>query len=458
MNLADTHCHLDFPDFRDDLDEVIDRARAAGVVRMVVPGTDIKSSQKAIDITGKYHEVFASVGIHPHEADKVTDFDVSRLRDLATGNDKVVAVGEIGLDHYKGYSDRGNQMRLFRGCVKLAKELDLPVILHNREAGKDLLGVLKEDDFNTLRGVIHCFSGDQAFLREVLAMDYYVSFAGNITYDKAQDLRDLAKNVPLEKLLLETDAPYITPAPKRGKRNEPANVLYLLDVYSEIYGMSKDDIAEATTGNANRLFRLGTEKQNTFAYQIRDSLYLNVTYRCTNRCNFCTREVSNYVQGYDLKLDKEPTYDELILAMGNVAKYKEVVFCGFGEPTLRLEMIKQIGSYVKGKGVKVRLTTNGEANLIYGRKVAPELAGAVDRVSVSLNSPDEDTYMRLCHPVFGGRTYEAILDFITECKQQGMEVEITCLDVVGEEGVEKCRRIAQERGAEFRLRHLHVVG
>ena len=458
MKLVDTHCHLDFPDFRDDLDEVIDRSRAAGLTRMVVPGTNVKSSQKAIDIAGKYHEVFASVGIHPHEADKVTGFDVSRLRDLATGNDKVVAVGEIGLDHYKGYSDRGNQMRLFRDCVKLAKELDLPVILHNREAGRELLSVLKQDEFNTMRGVIHCFSGDQEFLREILAMDYYVSFAGNITYEKAQDLRDLAKDVPLERLLLETDSPYITPAPKRGKRNEPGNVLYLLDVYSEIYGMSQEAIAEATTANADSLFRLGTDKQNTYAYQIRDSLYLNVTYRCTNRCNFCTRDVSDYVQGYDLRLDKEPTYDELILAMGNVAKYREVVFCGFGEPTLRLGTIKQIGSYVKNKGVRVRLTTNGEANLIYGRKIAPELAGSVDRVSVSLNSPDSQTYMHLCRPVFGDDTYGAILDFITECKEAGLEVEITCLDVVGEEGVEKCRRIAEERGAEFRLRHLHVVG
>jgi len=458
MRLIDSHCHLDFPDFRDDLDDVVERSRTAGLVRMVVPGTDIKSSEKAIKIAGKYHEVFASVGIHPHDADNYSGFDISRLRELATHEDKVVAVGEIGLDHFKGYSDRGNQMRLFKECLSLARQLDLPVIVHNRQAGKELMSVLKQDAPAPLRGVIHCFSGDEGFLREVLEMGFYVSFAGNITYEKSSDLRDLAGKAPLERLLLETDSPYITPAQKRGKRNEPENVKYLLGLYSEIYGLSGEDIAEATTENANRLFKLGTGKKSTYAYKIRDSLYLNVTYRCTNRCGFCTRDVSDHVKGYDLVLDKEPSFDDLVLAIGGVTGHKEIVFCGFGEPTLRLGAVKRVGSYIKQNGGRVRLTTNGEANLIYGRKIAPELKGAVDRVSVSLNSPDEGTYAELCRPVFGGEAYGAILDFIADCRGQGIEVEVTCLDVVGEEGVEKCRRIAEDMGAEFRLRRLHVVG
>ena len=458
MRLVDTHCHLDFPDYKDDLDEVIKRAVSSGIERMIVPGTSIESSRKAFELSGKYKEVFAACGIHPHEADKVRDEDILELREIATLDGKMVAIGEIGLDYYKGYSGKENQKKLFSKCLELARELDLPVIIHSRNAEEDILKFLRNGSFNILRGVFHCFSGDEKFLKEVLSLDFFISFAGNITFEKALDLRSVAKKVPLEKLLLETDSPYITPVPKRGQRNEPCNVRLLLETYSKIYGLSEEEIAEETTKNADRLFRLGAEKKDTIAYQIRNSLYLNITYRCTNRCTFCTRDISDYVKGYDLRLDKEPSYEDIIEAIGDVSRFDEIVFCGFGEPTLRLDMIKRIASYVKEKGGKVRLTTNGEGDLINKRRIAPELKGLVDRVSISLNAPDEKEYDHLCRSVFGPLAYETVLGFITECRREGIEVEVTCLDMLGEEGVKKCREIAEKRGASFRLRHLHVVG
>ncbi|MEA3490082.1 MAG: YchF/TatD family DNA exonuclease [Candidatus Omnitrophota bacterium] len=458
MKLVDTHCHLDFPDYKDDLDDVIKSAENSGVVRLISPGTSIESSARALELAEKYPSVFAAAGVHPHGADDVKDGDMARLREMITAAEKIVAIGEIGLDYYKGYSRGENQRKLFRDCFALAGELDLPLILHNRNADKDVLSVLTSGNAGTLRGVVHCFSGDMDFLEKVLALGMHVSFAGNITFDKAGRLRELASHVPLERLLLETDSPYITPKPFRGKRNEPSFVRYLPGVYEDIYDLPAERIAEATSRNANRLFRLGMEKESTIVYQIRDSLYINVTYRCTNRCTFCTRDISDYVQGYDLKLDRDPTSGEIISSIRDVSRYKEVVFCGFGEPVLRLGVIKKVASYVKAKGGRVRITTNGEGNLINGRSIAPELKGLVDRVAVSLNAPDAETYGDLSLPVFGNRAYGAILEFVTDCVEQGIEVEITCLDMIGEEGVERCRQVAERMGVSFRLRHLHVVG
>ncbi|MFC1643994.1 TatD family hydrolase [Candidatus Omnitrophota bacterium] len=458
MRLVDTHCHLDFPDYKDDLSEVLERAAASGVVRMIVPGTSLTSSEEAVRLAGENPAVFAAVGIHPHEADKVDSSGVSRLKDMAIASDKVVAIGEIGLDYYRKHSKPANQRRLFRNCLEIAKDLDLPVILHTREAREDFLRILEDSSPPAARGVVHCFSADAGFLEELLALGMHISFTGNITFEKASALHEVIKRVPLERLLMETDSPFIAPVPFRGKRNEPAYMNQFLEVYANIYGLAPEDIARITTHNANRLFGLGIEDPAVVAYPIRDALYLNITNRCTNACTFCTRKYSNYVKGHNLKLDAEPTAREIIEAMPDVSAYREVVFCGYGEPTLRLETLKRVASFIKQKGGTVRLTSNGEGNLINSRSIAAELKGLVDRVSVSLNAPDATGYDRLCQSVFGEAAYDAILDFIAECAKQGMEVEVTCLDMIGESAVSACRQKAEQLGARFRLRHLDVVG
>lgn len=458
MQLVDTHCHLDFKDYKDDFDEVLQRAAKSDVVRIIVPGTNLESSKNAIELSQKYPSIFAGVGIHPHEADKVNKEDMDVIRNMAISNDKVVAIGEVGLDYYRKYSEAENQKKLFFDFLVLAKELDLPVILHNRSAEKDFIDILKRDCFSGLQGVVHCFSSnDESFLKELLDLGMYISFTGNITFDKAGDLRDMIKIIPPERILLETDAPYITPEPFRGKRNEPAFVRHLLDVYKKIYGLSGEDIARITTHNANHLFSLGIEEQSCVVYPIRDSLYLNITNRCTNRCTFCTRENSDYVKGHKLNLLAEPSVGEILEAMGDIETYKEIVFCGYGEPTLRLDVIKEVASVIKEKGANVRLTTNGEGNRINGRKIAFELKGLVDRVSVSLNAQNPETFQEICNSVFGKDVYEDILEFIGDCKNQGIEVEITCLDI-NEEIIAGCKEVARRLGVNFRQRHLDVVG
>ena len=458
MQIIDTHCHLNFKDYKEDLDDVLQRSRDAGIVTFLVPGTSVITSKESIELSNKYSFIFSGVGIHPHDADIITNKDIDELRYMAINNDKVIAIGEIGLDYYKGYSDKENQKKLFIDCLTIAKELDLPVILHNRDADNDFFYIIKDFVSCGLKGVVHCFSSNIEFLEKILSLGLYVSFTGNITFPKADNLRDLIKTVPLNKFFLETDGPFLAPVPFRGKRNEPLYLKSIVETYANIKKLSVQDIARISTFNANNFFSLGLQEKEKIAYPIRDSLYLNITNRCTNKCTFCTRNDSNYVMGHKLKLSKEPTYNEIIKELIDVEKYKEIVFCGYGESTLRLNILKEISKYIKNKNKNIRLVTNGQGNLINKRSIAKELKGLIDIVSVSLNTYNEKDYNNLCCSVFKEKAYNSVLEFIIECKEQGIKVELSCLDFIGKEAVEKCRNIAKKLNVDFRLRYYNVVG
>jgi TatD DNase family protein len=230
-----------------------------------------------------------------------------------------------------------------------------------------------------------------------------------------------------------------------------------VDEWTKILGLSKEDIARITTHNANKLFKLSLGESSRIAYEIRDSLYLNITNRCTNACDFCIRNQTSFVKGHNLKLDLEPSAPEILKAAGDVKRYKEVVFCGYGEPTLRLDVIKGVAAELKKKGARIRVVTNGHGDLINKRPIAAELSGFVDRVSVSLNVDTKELYDKICKPDFGPGTYERVISFIKDCAKCGIEVEATCLDLEGVD-VKKCEDIARSMGAKFRLRRLGVVG
>jgi TatD DNase family protein len=251
--LIDTHCHLDFPQFDPDRDKVIERAIAQGVGRLINVGADLRSSAASIELAEKYAPVFAAVGVHPHEADAFTKETSLKIAALAK-NKKVVAIGEIGLDYYRNLSKADSQERVFKELIALAKDLSLPVIVHSRQAEKRSLEILKE--MMPLRAVIHCFSGDKTFLDECLKLGFFVSFTCNITYTKAQDLRQVARSVPLEKLMLETDAPYLPPQDERGKRNEPVNVKAVASELAKLKGIEPGKIEEITSSNAFNFFKL----------------------------------------------------------------------------------------------------------------------------------------------------------------------------------------------------------
>ena len=251
--LADTHCHLDFPEFNPDREEVIQRSKAQGIDYVINIGSSLEGSGKSLELAKKYDFIYATIGLHPHEADTFNKEIELTLYDFAK-EDKVVAIGETGLDFFKNYSKQENQKPLFLSLIRLAKELNLPLVIHNREAQSETLKILKES--MPVRAVVHCFSGDENFLKDCLDLGFYISFTCNITYKKAQNLRHLVKSAPLERLMLETDAPFLSPEGLRGKRNEPVNVKILAQEISKIKEISIDEVARVTTENAKQFFRI----------------------------------------------------------------------------------------------------------------------------------------------------------------------------------------------------------
>lgn len=257
--LIDTHTHLDDTRYQDDRDTMILRAHEAGVDACVTIGCDLATSQSAVALADCYPTVYASIGVHPHEVKHISDGWYDEFRRLAK-HTKVVAYGEIGLDYHYNHSDPKEQRDRFREQIQLAHELRLPVIIHTREAQEDTIAILQEERAQDIGGVFHCFSGDAWLAKRALELGFYVSFSGILTFQNATMLREIAKTVPLDRLLIETDCPYLTPVPHRGKRNEPAFVglvaQQLASLRTEEPEMSVETIGELTAGNARRLFRI----------------------------------------------------------------------------------------------------------------------------------------------------------------------------------------------------------
>jgi len=253
--LVDTHCHLDFPEFDTDRGLCLKRAIDAGFKFLIDVGSDLENSVRAVELARNYDFVFACVGIHPHDADSANDEKISRIRKLCDDK-KVVAIGETGLDYFRNISSKQNQQSLFRKLLKLSKDVSLPVVIHSRDAHEDTLSILKSELSLPINGVIHCFSGDEAFLKKALDLGLLVSFTCNITYKKAQNLRDVVKICPLNKMMLETDCPYLPPDGLRGQRNEPFNVKILAEMVAQLKNIALSEVADVTTSNAESLFKV----------------------------------------------------------------------------------------------------------------------------------------------------------------------------------------------------------
>lgn len=253
--LVDSHCHLDFEAFDEDRDEAVARARAAGVGTCVTICTRISRFDTIRAIADRYDDIFCSVGIHPHQVAEEEKVETEALVALANGNPKVVGIGETGLDYYYDYSPRDDQQASFRRHIAAARETGLPLIVHTRDADEDMARILEEESrAGAFPGVLHCFSSGRALAERALDIGFYVSFSGIVTFRNAQDLRDIAKDVPLDRILVETDAPFLAPVPNRGKRNEPSFVVHTAETVAELKGLPADELARVTTENFYRLF------------------------------------------------------------------------------------------------------------------------------------------------------------------------------------------------------------
>ena len=461
--LVDSHAHLEMKPFRGDLEGVLERALGAGVVHIVTVGSTLAESRRAFKIAERYPEVSAVVGIHPHDALEADDTAMAELSKLARRK-KVVGIGETGLDFFRDRSPRNLQEDSFRRHLDLAKETGLPVVIHVRDAYPGSFEILKEEGLPPRGGVVHCFSGTARDAVAYLDLGLHLSFTGTVTFPSKRNrewAREILTLVPLEKVFVETDSPYLPPHPFRGKRNEPAHVTLVAEKIADVKGLSPQDVARITTRNAVRFFDLPVNLPGSrFAYTIRDSVYLNVTGKCTSACTFCRRSADPIVKGHDLVLEDDPTVAQMLTALDEEdwKKRSEVVFCGYGEPTIRLDEIRQIAGSIRQQGARhIRLNTNGLGSLFHGRDITPEISGMVDEVSVSLNAQDKDTFVRLCRPALGEGSYGAVKDFARSCLAAGMDVVLTVVDHPDVD-VEACRAIAERMGTRFRVRSLNEVG
>ena len=264
IDLVDSHCHLDLPQFDADRAAVITRAIESGVTCMINPGVDVPSSRAAVELAQQHESVYAAVGVHPHDAKTLDASGLEELRTLAR-SPQVVAMGEIGLDYYRNLSPRDVQRRAFQAQLELAAEFGLPVIVHDRDAHADVLPILRDwcDSLYTPRstlydrvGVLHSFSGDVALAGQALALGFYIGISGPVTYKNASRLREVVSTVPLERLLVETDAPYLAPHPLRGQRNEPAHVRWVAQAIADIKNLTPEEVVAQTYMNAGVLFGL----------------------------------------------------------------------------------------------------------------------------------------------------------------------------------------------------------
>jgi len=468
--LVDTHAHLYSMEFDKDIEEVLRRSEDAGVGYIICPGTDLETSRRSIELAERYPVIYAAVGIHPHDASKADSSAFDELEELSR-HPKVVAVGEIGLDYHYNYSPPEIQKEIFSQQITMAQRRNLPVIIHSREAEKDVIKILQtrmKDDpkwrsesvhpasrYPSPKGVFHCFPGNSKMAWKVIEMGFYISLTGPLTYgdkpNKPNIMAEVAKNVSAEHILLETDSPYLAPVPFRGKRNEPSYIRYIADKIASLQGLFVEDVARASTFGAHKLFKVGAYPAPTIAYKLRNSLYLNITIRCNADCVFCDRKGDAIIKGHNLRITNEPSVQQIIESIGDPLLYDEIVFCGYGEPTIRLEVLKEVSKWIKSRGGKVRLNTDGHGNIINNRNIVPELAGLVDAISISLNATDPAQYGFMMQ-IDGKRFFPAMVDFARECVKHNFDVTMTIVDIEGVDDSKAREFVEKEIGAKFKKR------
>ena len=461
----DSHAHLDRRFWGDDVDAVVARALAAGVSGIVAIGcgADPAEMREAVDVAARHERVWAAVGVHPHEAGRATPESFEAVERLLS-EPKVVALGEIGLDFHYDLSPRDVQRTVFRRQLELAAARGVPVSIHCREADEECLEILSGLKLGGRPGVIHCFDRGLEVARRYLDLGFVLSIPGIVTFPrKTEALQEAVRALPLDRMLVETDSPYLAPVPMRGKRdNEPAFVRYTVEAIARLRGLSVEDVARVTALNARRLFGIADADADRprLCYAIRDSLYVNLTNRCTLHCVFCAKFRDWTVKGHNLRVGRDPTLEELRTALEaeDLGRYREVVFCGYGEPLLRLEEVKALADWAHARGMRTRVNTDGLASLVHGRDVSAELAGRLDVVSVSLNAPDAATYAANCRSSHGEGAFASVCDFIRAAKAVVPEVVATVVALPGLD-LEACRRLAEgDLGVPLRVRPYNDLG
>ncbi len=461
----DSHAHLFNAEYDNDINEVLQRARDADVEYCIVPGTNLETSRQAVALADRFDGIYAAVGFHPLDLAEWNDGSLVEI-ETRLAHPKVIAVGEIGIDYFYDRSPRDVQRDVYRVQMELAVKHDLPVIIHTRDSMDDAVAVAEQviaahpewrrgqknpkGAYEALKGVFHCYSGDAPTASRLIRLGFLVSFPGVLTF-KNNTAVDVLRTIGYDHIMLETDSPYLTPAPHRGKRNEPSYIPLIAQKAAGICGASVNDIERTSTYNALKLFGMGPLPGPVFTYVLGESLYINLTNRCNADCGFCDRKGDAVIKGYNLKITREPEAEEVIAQIGDPARYRDIVFCGYGEPTIRFEALKKVAAWVKEHGGAVRLNTDGHGSVINKRNIAPELQGLVDVVSISLNAIDPVQYGALMN--LDGPTYHAaMVEFAREAKKYVPEVVMTVVGIPDIDLAQTQKYVEEEIGVKYRVR------
>lgn len=398
----------------------------------------------------KNKNVFIAMGVSPQRADAYDDRVENKLLKLIKKNKRIAAIGVIGLHYQYKEASKNIQKKIFQRQLTIAKQNNLPVIVSCPNAYQDCYAILKKVYKDRLKGVINFSSENKKQIKSFINLGMFVSFSDDIVSKKSKKLTNIISLIPQNRLLIRS----LKSENKNKKYSELS--LRIKKTAEEIIlarkGVNIKDIARITSYNALSLFRLPVKLKDKYIYQIRNSLYINLTNRCTNRCDFCPRPKEPVVKGYYLKLRKEPTVERIIKEIGNPNNFDEVVFCGYGEPTIRLGTVKKIAKWIKDNGGKTRLNTNGHANMIASRNIVPELKDLFDIISISLNFHDKDLYLKHCRPIFGKKTWGGLLEFIKEAKKISPKVILTVVEGYKDVDINKCKKIANDLKVDFRRR------
>jgi len=442
----DTHCHLCDAAYAADLGEVLDRAAGAGVTGVLVPGTCVASSRGAVELAGRVPWVRAAVGIQPGSAAARWGEDLAAIRRLLP-SPVIAAIGETGIDlHYPDGPPAAAQEELFERHIEMAEAFGLALVVHSRDAGDRVLGILGRD--RPFPVILHCWTGGGEEALAAAAAGYRIGLAGPLTYPANRRLRDLAARLPRDRVLAETDGPYLPPVPLRGRRNEPAYVVRVVEAVAAAWGTPLGEAAGTLMENSLETLGLGSRRPTDLVYRLQGRIYMNITGLCPNACRFCIRDRADGIGGYRLAHGAEPDAGRLrrIVGLLEPGECDELVFCGYGEPTMRPELLRELASSSSARGFRVRLNTNGLCLERMSRERTLGMLAPFDSVSVSLNASGPEEYAEICRP--GSPTaWENLLAFIRlargVCSVRATAVRLPGLDMA------RVRALAGELGVGF---------
>ncbi len=464
--LFDSHAHLDDGRFDEDRDEVIERARQVGVTRILTVDSEPDRVGVSAALAARYPGIHAAAGVHPHEASKVDDEVLERVWKQLVETPRVQAVGEIGLDYYYMNSPKDAQIRVLGDMLHLALESQKPVVVHVRDAHEDAIRILSETDVGRVGGVIHCFSGGLDEAKAYLGMGLCISISGVVTYKKADLLREVAAFVPEDRLLVETDSPYLAPGDRRGRRCEPAFVAFTAEEVARVRGLEPEALAARTTANTMRLFgiepvsdavgRLVVVRDGRAYVRVTDHLRLHgVGGRDWtvggDGVAILGRGVSALPDGEDRGgLRREPVLADLLEALDEVdaSRIRDVVVTG-GEPTLSWKLVGELVEQVRARGVSaVGLETDGLAALDGGDEVFSDMDAWFDWVAVVMPTGEKDSYVRRCRGPSCNKGFDAALESIRRLKKSSMEVRLVCTGRSGSD-LRSCKNLASRLNVAF---------